>query len=199
MTRRLLMTVLSASVALAVVSAGTWAWFQSSVASVGNAFSTGTLLLGIADQDEPPEPLDYGTAVSETWTAEGMYPGQSLGLWVGHGVRIYKAGTLDGSSVEIALSNAVDDPVGADMDKYMEITRMVYTNGGTVELLPLIEKDDPSVPYVSLHDLEQHPVRGLHPPAGVAYIQLALRFHESAPNSTQGRTLTSRFDFTLHQ
>lgn len=196
MTRRLLMTLLSVSVALAMVSAGTWAWFQSSVASTGNSFATGTLKLGIADQNEPKVGI-YGGTVSKTWTATGMYPGQELDLWAEHGVRIYTVGTLQGSSVEIGVANSVDDPVGAGMDKYMEITQMWYSNGAPVDLSPLIPRDDPA--YLSLHDLEQHPVKGLHPPDGVAYLQLDLRFHPSAPNTTQGRTLTSRFDFTLHQ
>jgi len=97
--RKVLASLLVIAVVVALVGAGSWAWFSDTEESVGNTFTAGTLNLQIADNDEG---WFDGTPVHASWQSpSGWAPGQTFSAIV----RVKNAGTIDATYLGLDWHN----------------------------------------------------------------------------------------------
>ncbi len=101
--KRILIAVAAMILMLAMVGAGTFAWWSDTENSNANTFTTGTLGMVISDNNE----VDYnGTPVTLSWNSPaGWSPGQEFSGWIG----LKNNGTTTITYVEIDWQR----PVGA--------------------------------------------------------------------------------------
>jgi predicted ribosomally synthesized peptide with SipW-like signal peptide len=181
--------------ALLAVAGLTYAWWSDSATSSSNTFKTGNLDLRL----RPSGPsIDWiqGPVVA-TWHAENMYPGQELDAAY---LAFETAGTIPGTSFDIAVANVSSV---AGMDEYIEITKMVYRDGETHNMLlptdPFHLEDTNGNGWIDLDDLEKQPRTSLPPPDTEGSLTMDFRFNENAGNGYQAANVSAEFTFTLHQ
>lgn len=183
-------------VAVLLICAGTYSYFSDTAFSGGNTMSAGTIDLKVRDNDEP-----WGDSVAATWTSMNMKPGEDLPFTVPL-VNLKNVGTLEAGSLEVSAANSVPGQAGMpadDMDKFMQITRMDYSDTiPAMNLLPLIS-DINGNGWIDLDDLEQGGITGLPVPVGVGDFSMGFRFRPEAGNAFQGMTLVTTVTFTLRQ
>ncbi|MHB1340877.1 MAG: SipW-dependent-type signal peptide-containing protein [Coriobacteriia bacterium] len=172
----------------------TLATWSDRVTSVDNTFATGDMNLQLCELGS----LDWVEGpVFATWHAENMYPGQTL-----NGGRVYfkNAGSIKGATFDIQVDNECTVP---EMDRYIQITQMVYENGITHYPLnpadPFHLTDVNHNGWFDLDDLENDPCLGLPSPMTEGSLTMFYRFNENAGNAFQAASVVADFTFTLHQ
>lgn len=196
MKKTLIMSSLAIIAAALLIGGGTYSYFSDSALSGGNIFTAGNIDLKVKDNDQP-----WGDSVSATWTSTNMKPGDELPFSIPQ-VEMKNIGSLPASSLDISASNSVPGYTGTpadDMDKYMQITRMEYSD--TIPTMDLVThtSDVNGNGWIDLDDLEQGGITGLPAPVGIGCLSMDLRFRPEAGNAFQGMTLVTSVTLTLRQ
>lgn len=212
--KKIVLGVMVIVLAVGLVGAGAFAYFQDTETSTGNIFTAGTLNLKIRDWNEPWK--DGG--VTATWGADNMKPGDSWDFLVPF-VRLDAEGTIPGSYLEITCDYQVVEEIPqteADTDpntnldpdsmaKLMEITRFEYRDGWTIDCLtdpnPNWRIDDQDGDgRITFFDLKNDPLTQLPAPDGATTENnFGVKFHLSAGNDFQGDTFNLTMIYTLRQ
>ena len=110
--KKILGLTVAAILVIGLVGGGTWAYFSDTEESTGNAFSAGTLDLGLANTDG----TDPTGSVTTTFGASDLEPGSTAGtgtLWVNN------EGTINMSHVYVLFSvTSYDENTPATIDNY---------------------------------------------------------------------------------
>ncbi len=195
MRKALLMSTAAIIVASLLLIGSTYAYFSDSATS-GGSFDAGSIDTKIKDNDEA-----WGDSVSVTWSSYNMKPGDELPFAVPT-VNIKNVGTVSAATLDIGASNSVPGHIGEpaeNMDRFMEIRRMEYTDG-----IPTVNLLDHIVDYnvngwKDLDDLENASALGMPAPVGVGDFSMDLRFRPEADGTFQGMMLVVDFHFRLNQ
>lgn len=170
---------------------GAWAYFLDTESSAENQFSAGTLDLKTNDAD----------GVTQTLFITSMKPGDTVGPET---INLNNAGTLDGSTLDIAFSyvesdgspNLVDESAD-DTAALMEVTTLIY--GGS-SLMGNVN-DTNSNGYKDIEDLKNADLSGqsgLNAEATKGF-EIAVRLKESMGDDFQTDGITVTITFTLNQ
>lgn len=205
--RAICLSLLLMGAAVAVLIGGaTLAPMSDSETSRGNTVAAGTLDLKISDDDE-----DFGDGVSESWMRLDVRPGDDLQCAT---MALKNVGSLPGATVDLEVSNDIDDPPGPESDTgdgtttglemaaYVEITALIYDSSN---ILPQVDAGQDGVDGPSLADLELQGgiqgLAGLHetPPNGTNSLAICLLFRADAGNDFQGKALLTDVIFTLRE
>ena len=170
---------------------GAWAYFLDTESSAENQFSAGTLDLKTNDAD----------GVTQTLFITSMKPGDTVGPET---INLNNAGTLDGSTLDIAFSYVESDGSPNLVDKsaddtaaLMEVTTLIY--GGS-SLMGNVN-DTNSNGYKDIEDLKNADLSGqsgLNAEATKGF-EIAIRLKESMGNDFQTDGITVTITFTLNQ
>jgi len=170
---------------------GAWAYFLDTESSAENQFSAGTLDLKTNDAD----------GVTQTLFITSMKPGDTVGPET---INLNNAGTLDGSTLDIAFSYVESDGSPNLVDKsaddtaaLMEVTTLIY--GGS-SLMGNVN-DTNSNGYKDIEDLKNADLSGqsgLNAEATKGF-KIAVRLKESMGNDFQTDGITVTITFTLNQ
>jgi len=176
---------------ITVAGIGAWAYFLDTESSAENQFSAGTLDLKTNDAD----------GVTQTLFITSMKPGDTVGPET---INLNNAGTLDGSTLDIAFSYVESDGSPNLVDKsaddtaaLMEVTTLIY--GGS-SLMGNVN-DTNSNGYKDIEDLKNADLsrqRGLNAEATKGF-EIAVRLKESMGDDFQTDGITVTITFTLNQ
>lgn len=176
---------------ITVAGIGAWAYFLDTESSAENQFSAGTLDLKTNDAD----------GVTQTLFITSMKPGDTVGPET---INLNNAGTLDGSTLDIAFSYVESDGSPNLVDKsaddtaaLMEVTTLIY--GGS-SLMGNVN-DTNSNGYKDIEDLKNADLSGqsgLNAEATKGF-EIAVRLKESMGNDFQTDGITVTITFTLNQ
>jgi predicted ribosomally synthesized peptide with SipW-like signal peptide len=191
--KNVLISLLLVLLALSVVVVGTLATWSDSVEVKNNSFGAGTMNLQILD----PAAGDYTDGpIYAVWGASNIVPGQPCGTAT-ISVAQPPDDTLRGTTVCV---NTVNTCSASGMDKYIQITRMFWRNGGTKDVLPTLQNTN-ATPWIDLDDLENQIVDCLDAPhlGGAATLTMGFMFHRDAPDMYQRQSVVADFTLTLQQ
>lgn len=176
---------------ITVAGIGAWAYFLDTESSAENQFSAGTLDLKTNDAD----------GVTQTLFITSMKPGDTVGPET---INLNNAGTLDGSTLDIAFSYVESDGSPNLVDKsaddtaaLMEVTTLIY--GGS-SLMGNVN-DTNSNGYKDIEDLKNADLSGqsgLNAEATKGF-EIAVRLKESMGDDFQTDGITVTITFTLNQ
>ena len=190
-----MMSLAVAMAAMLLLFAAMYVLFTEAALS-GGTFNPGSIDLKVRDNDEA-----WADSVTATWMSASMKPGDELPFTVPY-INLENAGAMTAGSLDISAVNSVTGPnaVGAlDMGRYMEITRIEYSDSvPTMNLLNYIT-DVNGNGWKDLDDLQQAAITGLPAPVGIGGFSMGLRFRPEAGNAFQGESLTTNITFTLNQ
>lgn len=209
--KKILFSVMAILVAVGLVGAGAFAYFNDTETSTGNTFTAGTLDLKVSDWNE-----GFGDGVTLTWTMSNMKPGVTT---VGpFSVLLQNSGTIAGDHVEISFSHSIDEasnPVESDtnpsstpaeMAEWIEITLMTYN--ATNFLTGYTDANGNG--FFDLQDVTMSPYTDVGGPfdnlpapppnsGGTRFFTMTLKFNGGATNDIQGDILTTTVTLTLNQ
>jgi|SRR5665811_131333 len=129
MKKPMILSIMAMVVAALLFCGGTYSYFCDSAFSGGNWFRSGRIDLKIRDQNEP-----FSKSVSATWVKSNIKPGDEMTFNTINDapfVDLRNFGTVPGCKLDIHVANSVQGsggPTADDMDKYMQITRMEYSD-----------------------------------------------------------------------
>lgn len=176
---------------ITVAGIGAWAYFLDTESSAENQFSAGTLDLKTNDAD----------GVTQTLFITSMKPGDTVGPET---INLNNAGTIDGSTLDIAFSYVESDGSPNLVDKsaddtaaLMEVTTLIY--GGS-SLMGNVN-DTNSNGYKDIEDLKNADLSGqsgLNAEATKGF-EIAVRLKESMGDDFQTDGITVTITFTLNQ
>jgi len=189
--KRGLVLTIASLLFITLAGIGAWAYFLDTESSAENQFSAGTLDLKTNDAD----------GVTQTLFITSMKPGDTVGPET---INLNNAGTLDGSTLDIAFSYVESDGSPNLVDKsaddtaaLMEVTTLIY--GGS-SLLGNVN-DTNSNGYKDIEDLKNADLSGqsgLNAEATKGF-EIAVRLQESMGNDFQTDGITVTITFTLNQ
>jgi len=194
MNIRIGLSLLSIVTALSLTAGATYAFFSDSGTSSGNTFSTGTVNLLLADNNEP--------ATNDVTASFGgtLVPGSCTGPKT---LNLQNSGSVAGNHAEVKLANSVTDatPVAANaMDRFLRISTLTY-DGGNISV-----PNSNGNGFSDLDDWEaMNATDGLDDLAlsdlgGAGHnLVLDVCLDATAPNDLQGDSVSSLFTVTLNQ
>lgn len=165
----------------------TRAYFSNEGTNTGNIFAAGTLDLKLSDTDETAQ-----DNIAASWVGSNMAPG---GPAVLGSLTLKNTGTIQGNHLEITTGNNCDDPSG-DMDKYLEITSLLYDGGS---ILGTVSNSNGNG-WKDLDDLEAAGLDNLTlTDFGNHTLSMEVKLNENIDDNYQGKSCSSIFTFTLNQ
>jgi len=207
--KKILGLAIAALIVIAMVAAGTFAYFQDQQTSSGNVFSAGTL-----DLQSSPDGINFGdNTVDATWGDDSMYPGA---IATDGTVTLLNAGSLNSNHVEIKFARTAStttppaitvspSPVAAALDTELVVTSMNY---GTSDILAAVTSyfDANADGKLQLSELNGKVLKAstsgalaaiLH--GDTADFEMAVQLPTTADNAVQGASVTYTVTFAMFQ
>ncbi|MHB8966904.1 MAG: TasA family protein [Thermoleophilia bacterium] len=191
-------------VALALVGTGTYAYFSDTASSTGNSFTSGSMGMKQADDDEGP----VDATISETWVMENMQPCVTVAGDVSscdsnsrtlNTISYYNHGSILGDHMEFSFSFSGD----VAMAEYIRILHLQYD--GYIPLSAGSLSDTNGNGYPDLEDLasplNSSKLDNLPKVNALGHRDLTmdLGFSSTAGNTMQGKSMTMVVTATLNQ
>ena len=215
--KKILGLAIAALIVIAMVAAGTFAYFQDRQTSASNVFSAGTL-----DLQSSPDGITFGdNTVDATW-GDGstlLYPSDTASIDAT--LSLKNAGSLDSDHVEIKFAQTDSttrplaitvspSPVAAALDTELVVTSLNY---GTSDILAAVTSyfdatanggnDDGKLQLCELNGkvLKASTSGALDPIAhgDIVAFEMAVQLPSSADNAVQGASVTYTVTFAMFQ
>lgn len=199
MSRKILISGLSIIASLGIVGAATFAYFNDVSASNDNVFSTGTLILELADGDE----TFTTNNITATWGDTDLGPGDLTPVGT---LSLRNNGTVAGHHVDFLFANNNSDGTNP-LDTVMRITTLEYDStslltglGGSPNTYGLVDTDSSGfleLDELAAQGLDQHNL-GMSD-FGTHTLVMQLQMSPDATNEYQGDNVNTSVTATLNQ
>lgn len=190
-TKMVIGLIIAFMLAVSMTSVGVFAYFSDTETSTDNQFTAGTLDLKTDDAD----------GVSQTLYATNLAPGNTVGPST---IALKNAGSIDGSTVDIAFSYVENDgspnSVNMGTDDTAGMLEVTILNYGGTSLLSSVN-DSNSNGYIDVHDLADDglPERSGINASATKDFEIAVQLRSDTGNDFQADGINTTMTFTLNQ